>query len=690
MNSVVVAFLAVGVLNCGGAHPRADLGSETKAANDNAQPAFDDSWQIKGELLLPDVFHAAGDVQKRCSEGISSVRALRDQLVNGQMSDARTPLVGMNEIDAQLDGFLPQVGLMANVHPDKAVRDAAEKCTEDADALVTELSLDTEIFRVLSEINPAELSPLAKRSLEKHLNDYRRSGVDKDKETRDEITEIRKQMVKASIDFEREIREGTKFVDFAEEDLEGLPKDFIDSHLKTEEGKIRISTDYPDFFPVVNYARKEATRKAIYQAFLQRAWPANEKNLMDILNLRFRFAQLLGYRNWADYAAELEMAKDADTIGQFIDQVADIARPRMQKDLDELLQRKRQDVPETDGIHVWDRFYYVNQIKSERFDIDMEALRQYFPFQQVVDGVLKINQLIFGVTFTQVSDETAWHPDVLTYDVSAGNRRIGRFYLDMHPREGKYKHMAMFHIVEGIRGNRLPVGALVCNFPKPGDSSEALMSHSEVETLFHEFGHLMHHILAGGYPWMNLTGISCESEFVEAPSQLLEEWAYAPEVLKQFAKHVKTGEAIPDDEVMKLVAARKFGKGIHVMRQMFYAAISLQFHRVPTDDLNLLALTRQLQEQYNPYPYEPDTYVYASFGHLMGYTSEYYSYMWSLKLARDLLTRFEREGMLNPATAADYREKIIRRGGSEDANEMVKEFLGRESNFDAFKKYLEN
>ncbi|MBN2525649.1 MAG: Zn-dependent oligopeptidase [Deltaproteobacteria bacterium] len=690
INILILVLVGTVHLSCGGSRPYRKIISEKKVEVAPDKAIFDDAWRVTGKLAVPKVFQNADEVSARCQEGMDAARAMRDNLVNATAKNPLGVMTQMNRLDGSLDALLPFMELMANVHPQKPIRDAAEQCRQEAMALMTELSLDTEIYRVLASIDADALSPLAQRSLKKQLRAYQRSGVDKDEPTRKRIEEIQKQMVQATIEFSREIREGTRYVHFSESELAGLPSDFIAAHPKSEDGKIKISTDYPDFFPVVNYATAEETRRQVYRAFLQRAWPANEKNLMTILTLRAEFAKLLGFETWADYAAEMEMAKNASNIATFIDEVAKIARPRMEKDLAELLARKQQDIPDATTVNVWDRFYYVNQIKSERFGIDAEALRQYFPFRQVLDGVLKINQILFGVRFEVVADAEVWADDVVAYDVFSGDQHMGRFYLDMHPRDGKYKHMAMFHMVEGIRDEQLPVGALVCNFPTPDDKSTALMEHSDVVTLFHEFGHLMHHILAGGYPYLNMTGISCESEFVEAPSQLLEEWAYDASVLSQFAHHVMTGNPIPNAMVEKLNEARQFGKGIHVMRQMFYAAMSLQYHVVPPSELRLQELTRKLQQQYNPYPFEEDTYVYASFGHLTGYTSEYYSYMWSLKLAKDLLTRFHREGMLNPATAADYRKFVIRKGGAVDATEMVEQFLGRKTSFDAFRDYLEN
>lgn len=650
----------------------------------------EDEPNISGELFVPRIFIDVGDVEKRCAMTIQKVREQRAQFIALGTEGGVAPVERFNRIEITLNSMLPFTAMMANVHPNKELRDAAEKCQRQIMDVVTELSLDVDIYNILAKVDAQNASAFLQRSLDKQLKQYRRSGANKDAQTRQQITQIRQSLVKTAIDFSKEIREGTKYIAVLPEELVGLPEDFLAAHETGEDGKIRLSTDYPDFFPVVNYAQNEQIRRQMYRAFLQRAWPANEENLKKLLSLRFELAQLLGYTNWADMAAEQEMAKNGATIEKFIQDVAQIAKPRMQRDLQALLARKKQDISEAVQIDSWDRFYYVNKIKEEQFDIDPEALRIYFPFQRVLKGVLAMNESFFGVVFQPVKGADKWHSDVIVYDVLQGEQRIGRFFLDMHPREGKYKHMAMFHVVDGVSDVHLPVGALVCNFPKPSKASPALMEHSDVVTLFHEFGHLMHHILAGAYKWINLTGISCESEFVEAPSQLLEEWAFDYPTLKTFARHHETGEPIPKQLVEKLRESKEFGKGIHIMRQMFYAAMSLYFHSTPPDELDLLALTQELQLKYNPYPYEPETYVYASFGHLNGYSSEYYSYMWSLKLAKDLMTRFEVEGMSNPSVAADYRDDIIRRGGAEDAQKMIERFLGRPSNFDAFRNYLEH
>ena len=645
--------------------------------------------KISGKLVEPVIPKTPEDMTTYCEKTLAAAKAQRDALV--KVEGARTvdnTLGAMNDIYVTVDKLLPLSELVANVHPDKPVRTAAEKCQQDTMKFVTDLSLDRAVYDALAALKTDEMEPMAARSLEHHLRDYRRSGVDKDEATRKKLAALNEEMVKTGQEFSRRIREDKRFIEVKAKQLKGLPEDFVKAHKPEKNGKIKLSTDYPDFFPVQSYVEDENVRRDLYKAFLSRAYPENEATLKKILEQRDEYAKLLGYPNWAEYNAEDKMAKDAATIAEFIDKVAGIARPRMEQDLAEILERKKADDPKADAVRMWDRFYYVKKIQAEKFGVDSQEVRKYFDYAKVRDGILTVYQELFGVKFELVKDAAVWHEDVLAYNVVEGENTIGRFYLDMHPREGKYGHAAMFNIITGITDVQLPAASLVCNFPKPENGQPALMEHGDVTTFFHEFGHLLHHLLGGGYKWANLSGIACEWDFVEAPSQLLEEWAWDPNVLSRFATNVETGETIPAELVKKMRDADEFGKGVHVMRQMFYAAMSFNFHKTDPASLDLAAALKELQKEYNPYPYEEGTHVYANFGHLEGYSSMYYTYMWSLNLAKDLFTRFESEGLMDPKVAADYRKYVVGAGGAVDAEKMVERFLGRKPTFDAFENYL--
>ena len=639
--------------------------------------------------IEPPMWRSPAEVRDACKTHLEKAESLRKYLLEPLSPRTRkNTLAPVNDILIEIYNVLSMSELMANVHPNKPVREAAENCQQDAMKFVTAFELDRDIYDAIAAVRKEGLDPVAVRFMEHMLRDYRLSGVDKDEATRAKLAKLREQMVKVGQDFSRTIREDKRSIDITKKETAGLPEELITSH-KIKKGTYRFSTDYPDFMPLVNYAERESVRKAIYLEYLKRAHPANDENLKKLLTLRHTYAQLLGYEDWVTYAAVDKMASNKQTISEFIDKVADIARPRMEKDVAALLERKRQDLKKAEQIRVWDRFYYANKIKAETFDMDPKMLREYFEYDKVLAGLLMLSQELFGITFEKV-DAPVWHEDVQAYNVLEGGDIIGRFYLDMHPREGKYTHAAEFGMITGITDRYAPSASLVCNFPKPTPETPALLEHDQVTTLFHEFGHLLHQILAGRHEWVTLSGISCERDFVEAPSQLYEHWAWDHEVLERFATHYETGEPIPEDLVKKMTDADEFGRGAHVMRQMYYAGLSFHYHATDPTDLNLLDIVKQMQEKYSPYPYEEGTYVYASFGHLEGYGSSYYTYMWSLSLSEDMFTRFKTEGLLNKDTSLAYRKSVLDPGGTVDAIDMVRRFLKREPSFDALESYLKD
>jgi len=353
----------------------------------------------------------------------------------------------------------------------------------------------------------------------------------------------------------------------------------------------------------------------------------------------------------------------------------------------ELLEFKRAADPTATTVEPWDNTFLQDRVKAERFAFDTQAVRPYFEYGRVKAGLMGLVERLFGVRFVARPDQPVWHPDVEAYDVMEGERLLGRIFLDMHPRADKFNHAAMFTLVNGKDGVRVPECALLCNLPRPGDEP-ALLSYSDVSTFFHEFGHLIHHIFAGHQRWAGISGISTEWDFVEAPSQLLEEWTYDPEVLASFAVHHETGEPLPADMVAKLRAAEEYGKGLFVRQQMFYAALSLEAYRRDPADIDFVALERELKALYAPFPYVEDTYMHLSFGHLVGYSAIYYTYMWSLVIAKDLFTEFRRSGLLDEATAGRYRDAVLAPGGSAPAADLVRSFLGREHAFDAYQAWL--
>ena len=327
-----------------------------------------------------------------------------------------------------------------------------------------------------------------------------------------------------------------------------------------------------------------------------------------------------------------------------------------------------------------DKGHYGEVIRREHFDVDAQETRRYFDFTKVRAGLLDVTGRLFGLSYAPVDGAPRWHEDVAVYDVAADGASLGRIYLDLHPREGKYKHAAQFDLVPGIAGRQLAEGVLVCNFPR------GLMEHDDVVTLFHEFGHLVHHVLAGRHAWARFSGVATEWDFVEAPSQMLEEWAWNADVLRSFATDA-SGAPIPTDLVEKMRRAEEFGKGYLARTQMFYAALSYRAHQRVPDDLT--TLVRRTQAAYDLFSYVPETHFHASFGHLEGYGSGYYTYMWSLVIAKDLFSAFDESDLFATDVAHRYRDRVLAPGGSRDAKDLVEDFLGRPYTFDAFEAWLD-
>lgn len=594
-----------------------------------------------------------------------------------------------NRLSIQLDEASSIAGLMENTHPDSAVRAAGEKANQDVQAFVTALSLNRAAFDALRAVDTKAADPATRRVQEHAVRDYRRAGVDKDDATREKIRALREELVKLGQEFDRNIREDRRFLELSSpSELDGLPPDYIEGHKPGENGKIKISTDYPDYFPVMQYAKNPEVRRKLYVEFMNRAYPANREVFGHILAKRYELAKTLGYESWAAYLYEDKMAKDVATVTKFIDQLDKATAKRGQADFALLLAAKRRDDPGADRIFDWERHYYSERVKAQDYAFDSQVMRAYYNYPAVKQGILGLTQSLFGVQIRPLADAAVWHPSVEAYEMTDASGLVGRFYLDMHPREGKYGHAAQFPLVPGVKGTQTPEAVLVCNFPKPDQDGLALMDHDDVETFLHEFGHLLHTLFGGHQRWVGQSGVATEWDFVEAPSQMLEEWAMDPKTLQTFARHHETNEPIPAELIEKMRVAEDFGNGLYVRQQNFYTAMSFEFHKSSPKGLDLDKRMVEIQGLYSPYPHEPGTHMYASFGHLEGYSAMYYTYMWSLVIAKDMFSKFNTGDLLDPKIAAEYRAKILAPGGTKDASELVKDFLGREYGFASFENWM--
>ena len=599
-------------------------------------------------------------------------------------------LTPANEMWLHLDSAYQETGLLANVHPDEEVRTAAEEGEQLAVQRMTELSLDRELYDAYQAVDVSGADPGTQFMVFKMLRDFRRAGVDKDDETRARIKTLNAELVELGQQFGRTIREDVRQIELdSVGELAGLPDDWIAAHPPDEQGKIHINTDYPDYIPFITYAHNGPARRALYLKFKDRGYPANMEVLNALIAKRYELARILGYEHWADYITADKMIGSAANAAEFIDKVNALARPPAQRDYAVLLQRKQRVAPGATEVADWEKSYYEEVVKNEKYQFDSKAVRPYFEFNRVQQGLFDLTSRMFGIEYRRVTGLNLWHEDVSAWDVYEGDKRLGRFYLDLHPRPAKYKHAACFGYRAGIEGRQLPQSVLVCNFPNPRESDgPALMVHDQVQTFFHEFGHLLHAIFGGHQPWVSNSGINTEWDFVEAPSQMLEEWVWNVETLQVFAKHYETNEPIPAEMVERMRGASDFGKGLDAAHQMFYAAISLSFYNRDPATLDTTATLREMQEKYSPFDYVEGTHFQCNFGHLDGYSAIYYTYMWSLVIAKDLFSKFEENGLLDPQTSMHYRRSILDPGGSKKAAELIRNFLGRDYTFDAFEAWL--
>jgi thimet oligopeptidase len=636
--------------------------------------------------------HSADEVASVAKDRLDRARQILAQIleVEGTRTVANT-LVPFNDLMVEVAEVSVQGEALFNLHPDPGIREAGNKAYQDAKSFETELSLNRELYEAFDSLNVEGEDEETRFAVFKILRDFRRAGVDRDEATRARIKELRDEIIAIGSRFDRNINEDVRSIQVeSAEELEGLPEDYVNAHPPGEDGKITITTNYPDVVPIFSYAKNADVRRRLLWEFHNRAHPANLELLRDLMAKRHELARTLDYDHYASYVTEDKMIGSAEAAAEFIERITKAAATRASNDYAELLERKRKDDPEADSLDPWDARYYSERVRAENYSFDAKEARPYFEFERVREGIFDITGRLFGVRYERVDGVTPWEPTVEVYDVYDGDDILGRFYLDLHPRDGKFSHAAATEMVMGVRGRQLPQAALMCNFPDPtATDGPALMEHSDVVTFFHEFGHLLHMIFSGHGRWLKNGGMEVEWDFVEAPSQMLEEWTRDAESLQTFARHYETGEPIPEDLVKRMVGAEAVSRGVFVRGQMAYAAISLNFYNRSPEGLDTTEYARELYSKYSLVPWYEGTHFQCSFGHLNNYSAVYYTYMWSLVIAKDLFSLFKGQGsLLDTSQSRRYRETILEPGSALPAAEMVKRFLGREPSFDPFEEWL--
>ena len=624
-----------------------------------------------------------------CKAELQTAQKNLDQLlkVKGARTQANT-LTPYNLLMLHSDNASTYASLMQEVHPDSAFRADAEVLVQEASKFQDGLKLNRGVYDALKAVDVSKADAVTKYFVTKTLRDFRLAGVDKDEATRKQIEALRGTLVQTGQLFDRNIRDDSRTIQVTAAELAGLPEDYMKSHPAGPDGKITISIEYPDRFPVMTYCTNGETRRRLQTESMLRAYPANMSVLDSLVAQRDRLAKLLGYPNWADYITADKMIGDGKHAAAFIDQVRDLTREQAKVEYAVYLKRKQEDDPKATVVNRWEARYYEQLIRKRDYDFDAQAARPYFPFAEVKQGLLDVTSKMFGVTYKRIENAAVWHPSVEAYEIWDGNKLVGRFFLDLHPRPGKFNHAAQFPIRGGVSGIQLPEGALVCNFPGGTPGDPGLMEYDDVTTFFHEFGHLLHSMFGGHQRWEPISGISTEWDFVEAPSQMLEEWTREASVLQVFAKHYQTGEPIPVEMVQKMRKAEVFGRAIDTAYQVLYAELSLNIYNRDPSQVNPDAMAREYEAAIVPFPAIPDTHFQTSFGHLDGYSAIYYTYLWSLVIAKDMFTQFNKQDLLASDVATRYRHTVLEPGGSRPAADLVHDFLRRDFNTKAFEAYL--
>ncbi|MDX3353285.1 Zn-dependent oligopeptidase [Streptomyces sp. ME01-24h] len=579
---------------------------------------------------------------------------------------------------------------MADVAVDEALRESAREWKERLDKYTVGLGFDEDLYRAVREFadtpEPATLTGEDARLLEHTLRDYRRNGFELAIEDRRRLRLLFEELVELESRFMEAIGAWQDGIEVEREDLEGLPDSFIES-LQRVGDRYRISLDYPEYNPFMANAHSSRWRRELMERDQRKGGQENVARLERAIEVRTEIARTLGYDSWADYVIEPRMAGSHRTAQAFLDDLRAKIADKVAQDM-VLLADANEAALGSREVELWDHSFAMNRLKRTSFAVDDLAVAAYFPLQACLDGLFDLTQEVLGIRIVEVADTPpVWHPDVRVYDIAEadGGEPFARFYMDLWPRPDKYKHAAAYVLRSGRAladgSYQQPLAAIVANFTKPVADRPSLLRHAEVCNLFHEFGHVLHDTLTRTERAC-FAGTETELDFVEAPSQMLENWCWDPAVLRRFARHHKTGAPLPEELLAGMVAARNVGSGLATLVQIFYASLDLAYHS-PGFDRDTTATLRKIHDLHG-FTFPEGTHRQSAFEHLFGYEAGYYGYLWSRVLADDMYTRFQAAGPLNPELGRLYRRTVLERGGSVDATRLVSDFLGRAPDHRAF------
>jgi thimet oligopeptidase len=665
--------------------PTADRSPTMRAVKRTPVPLID--HKVAPEKIEP----AARAAAAACDEKLAKVAALGD----GERTFQNTVNALEQAVITYLDA-VQRLGILKDVHPDKAVREKAAAAEENAGKYLVKLSARRDLYKAVRGYaenagKTETLDPQERRLVDLTLRDFKRSGLELPDDKLAELVKLRTRLTTLSTEFGKNLNENTDSIEITTAELDGLPGALVERLAKgKKDGTFVVTTKYPDVFPFMENAKNSDARKRLFVAFQSRDWQKNLPLLKEALSLRDQAAHLLGYETHADYVTEDRMARNAKNVREFLGSLRAKLKARRDADFAKMAQMKRAETKdESAKIEPWDVAYYLNQVKKRDYTLDTEKIREYFPVQTVMAGMYRVYETLLGIELKEVVGAEVWADGVKLYEIRdrASGELLSYYYADLHPRPGKYGHAACAGIGVGREtdaGYLTPIAVLMANFTPPSADRPSLLSHEEVRTLFHEFGHVMHNTLTAAR-FGSQSGTSVAQDFVEAPSQMLENWVFQPEVLNLLSGHFKDPlKKLPAETIAKIKEARMYDAGYRYTRQVFLASFDFTLHTSgPVVDPD--AVDRELYQDILGLSSAPGTHFGATFGHLMGgYDAGYYGYLWSEVFAADMFTRFEKEGVLSPEVGRQYRDIILAKGKSAEPDVLLQEFLGRPPNNAAF------
>jgi thimet oligopeptidase len=591
---------------------------------------------------------------------------------------------------ADMTDALAAQTLLSNVALEKPVRDASTHCVDDVTAFGVQLSADPTVFLIAQHTEAQAPAAAERRLAHLYVEAGRRTGAGLQAQQRARVTRLFDRLNKLQTAFGRALGDDQSTIRISAEEAASLPAAFVKTFKALPDGyEVHVNEATATQF-LDNEASAQA-RKRFLVSYYNRGGQANVTRLAQAVALRTQIANLLGFKTWADYQLDASMAKTPANVLALLGKVQVALLPKARAEIAVLAQMKAA-AGDSSPFALWDSAYYEHQLEKTKYQVDNEAVRQYFPVKKVIAGVFGIYEKLLAVHFDELRPAIAWAPGVTEYSITdnATGAAIGWFFVDLYPRDGKYEHTAMFSIRAGRAipgGVQRPVSAIIGNWPPGEPGKEALLSHQDVTTFFHEFGHLMHQSLSRA-PYETLYGTNVRRDFVEAPSQMLENWMWQPAILKEISSSVSTGRPLPDELIQKMIAAKHVADGMNWSAQAFYASYDMRLHSSGAT-VEPTALWFKLEKELTPLPGVPGTIPEAGFGHLMGgYDAGYYGYLWSLVYAQDMFSVFEKGGLESPVVGMRYRKDILERGGLVEPDVLLHDFLGREVQYEPFYKYI--